>query len=99
MNKQKIPKPKKFRQNHEVTEHFHPRGLARTIARNQLMSEGYTRLNRVPKNMNGGEARSTFAKVWREAASYAMEHTPVDKQKKKMKRVIRRTLKSAEGRA
>ena len=31
MAKEKIPKPKKFQQNHDVAVHFHPRRLARQI--------------------------------------------------------------------
>lgn len=62
--KQKIPKPKKFQQNRDVTEHFHPRGLARKIVHNTLEREGATGLNKTVK----GGTQSPFATRWRDTA-------------------------------
>lgn len=66
--KQKTPKPKKFRQNHEVTEHYHPRGLARKIVHSTMEREGATGVNKTdPAN---GITKSMFATSWRDRADY-----------------------------
>lgn len=76
MTHQKIRKPKKFQQNTQAVEHFHPRGLARQIARNQLTVDGYSNLNRPPKKTKDLGTHSTFSRMWREAATYAMSYKP-----------------------
>jgi len=62
--REKTPKPKKFRQNTAVKQHYHPRGLARAVAHNQLALEGATGVNKAPKD--GGQ--SAFAQRWRGVA-------------------------------
>lgn len=64
---------KRNRPNTDVAEHFHPRWLAREIARNQLKADGYERLNRPMRGKEGMDRRSTFARMWREAASHALK--------------------------
>jgi hypothetical protein len=66
--KQKNAKPKKFRQNTEVTEHYHPRGLARKIVQNTLKREGATGLNKTDSGR--GVTQSQFATSWRDRADY-----------------------------
>jgi hypothetical protein len=62
--KQKIPKPKKFQQNHDVTVHYHPRRLARAIAHSKMEEKGATGVNKVRAN----RTKSAFAKNWRAIA-------------------------------
>ena len=64
--KQKIPKPKKFQQNREVTEHYHPRWLARKIVHTTLEHGGATGLNKVDRSQ--GITQSPFATRWRDTA-------------------------------
>jgi len=64
--KLKIAKPKKFRQNTEVTEHYHPRWLARAVARNRLKQAGAERIN---KSVAGNP--SPFSRLWRDAVDEA----------------------------
>lgn len=68
MKHEKIAKPKKFQQNHEVTEHYHPRGLARKIVHNTLEREGATGLNK--RDPHRGITQSPFATRWRDMADY-----------------------------
>ena len=62
--KTKKSKPKKYQQNHEVKQHFHPRGLARAIVHDRLAREGATGVNKVTP----GTTKSSFAKNWRDYA-------------------------------
>ena len=62
--KQKTPKPKKFQQNRDVTEHYHPRWLARKIVHSMMERDGATGLNKTVK----GGTQSPFATRWRDAA-------------------------------
>ena len=63
MNKVKVPKPKKYRQN-KVDKHFHPRGLARAIVHNKLTFSEMSGQNKVKP----GTTQSPFALHWREEA-------------------------------
>ena len=66
--KEKIAKPKKFQQNHEVTTHYHPRSLARAICHNHMAIMGATGVNKVKP----GTTQSPFARLWRgEADAFA----------------------------
>lgn len=62
--KQKNAKPKKYRQNNDVKQHFHPRKLARAIVHDRLNMEGATGVNKVTP----GTTQSSFAKNWRDYA-------------------------------
>ena len=62
--KQKITKPKKFQQNRDVTEHYHPHWLARKIVNSMMERGGATGLNKTVK----GGTQSPFATRWRDAA-------------------------------
>ena len=64
MNKPKTPKPKKYRQNTQVKEHYHPRWLARNIARKSMERDGRTGINKVVP----GTEKSAFARLWRSEA-------------------------------
>ena len=64
--KQKIAKPKKFQQNRDVKEHYHPRGLARAVVHNTLKREGATGVNKIVP----GSTQSPFATRWRDTADY-----------------------------
>ena len=65
--KQKIAKPRKFRQN-QVDRHYHPRWLARKIVHSQMEAAGATGVNSVAP----GVTQSMFAQRWRdEAESFA----------------------------
>lgn len=66
--KQKIAKPKKFKQNTDVTEHYHPRWMARKIVQNTLKREGTTGLNKTDPER--GITQSHFATSWRDRADY-----------------------------
>ena len=66
--KQKTAKPKKYRQNHEVTEHYHPRGLARKIVQNTMKREGATGMNKTDPVR--GITQSMFATSWRDRADF-----------------------------
>lgn len=66
--KQKQAKPKKFGQNMEVTEHYHPRELARKIVQNTMRREGATGLNKTDPGR--GVTQSQFATSWRDRADY-----------------------------
>ena len=68
MNRVKIPKPKKFQQNHDVAVHFHPRRLARQICHARAEHSGATGVNKVHPNTT----QSAFARNWRnDAESFA----------------------------
>ena len=62
--KTKVPKPKKFQQNTEVKDHFHPRWLARAIIHNQLRMADASGVNKVTP----GAGKSPFARKWRDEA-------------------------------
>ena len=62
--KQKNAKPKKYRQNKEATQHFHPRWLARSIVHDRLKRAGATGVNKVAP----GATQSQFAQHWRDNA-------------------------------
>lgn len=66
MAHEKIAKPKKYQQNREVTEHYHPRGLARKIVQSTLKREGATGLNKIDPSR--GITQSQFATSWRDRA-------------------------------
>lgn len=59
--KAKIAKPKKFQQNHDVKQHFHPRGLARGIVHRQMAQEDMFGVNKVRQNTT----HSQFSAIWR----------------------------------
>ena len=59
--KEKIAKPKKFQQNTEVKQHYHPRSLARGIVHAAWASAGATGMNKVKP----GATQSPFATHWR----------------------------------
>ena len=66
--KEKIVKPKKFRQNTEVTTHFHPRRLARAIVHSRIASADVYGANQ----KHPGTTQSAFARNWRvEAETFA----------------------------
>jgi hypothetical protein len=68
MAREKIAKPKKFRQNTEVTTHFHPRALARSIVHSRLQAAEVYGANKVKP----GTTQSAFARNWRtEAETFA----------------------------
>lgn len=67
--KQKTSKPKKFRQNTEVKQHFHPRSLARAIVHNMMANDEMSGVNKV----RPGTARSAFSKNWRNIADRIAE--------------------------
>lgn len=62
--KQKHATPKKYRQNKEVKQHFHPRWLARAIVHDRLNRAGATGVNKVAP----GAIQSQFAQHWRDNA-------------------------------
>lgn len=64
MAKEKIAKPKKFRQNKEVKQHYHPRWLARSVAHRQMESNDMFGVNKVTP----GTTHSPFAWNWRRYA-------------------------------
>lgn len=64
MAREKIAKPKKFRQNREVKQHFHPRHLARSVVHNRLERAEVTGANKVIP----GATQSAFARNWRNEA-------------------------------
>lgn len=66
MAHEKIAKPKKFQQNRDVTEHYHPRGLARKIVHRTLEQGGATGLNK--RDPHRGITQSSFATRWRDTA-------------------------------
>ena len=68
MNRVKIPKPKKFQQNHDVAVHFHPRRLARQICHARAEHSGATGVTKVHPNTT----KSAFARNWKnDAESFA----------------------------
>ena len=70
MNKQKIPKPKKYQQNHEVKQHFHPRSLARSIVHSRMANSDMFGVNKV----RPGTTQSYFSRLWRkDAAMFARD--------------------------
>lgn len=62
--REKISKPKKFRQNTEEKRHFHPRILARGIVHRQMERQEMTGVNKVKP----GATQSPFALNWRNYA-------------------------------
>ena len=62
--KQKIAKQKKYQQNKEATQHFHPRWLARAIVHDRLYRAGASGVNKVVP----GATQSRFAQHWRDEA-------------------------------
>ncbi len=50
------------KQQREAREKFHPRGLARSVARKQMEQNGMEQLNKV----HAGTKRSTFSAKWRD---------------------------------
>ena len=64
MVREKIAKPRKFQQNTDVRQHFHPRKLARSIARNSMERRGMTGFNKV----HPGTTKSAFSTHWRNEA-------------------------------
>ena len=62
--REKIAKPKKFRQNTEVTTHFHPRRLARAIVHSRIASADVYGANKVKH----GTTQRAFARNWRTEA-------------------------------
>ena len=68
MAREKIAKPKKFRQNTDVTVHFHPRRLARGIVHSRIASADVYGANQ----KQPGATQSAFARNWRvEAETFA----------------------------
>jgi len=63
MSKTKIAKPKKYRQNHDVQQHFHPRSLARNIVHKRMEMNDMHGVNSHP-----GGLQSVFSKQWRRFA-------------------------------
>jgi len=61
MNKQKIAKPKKFQQNREVKQHYHPRSLARAVAHRQMELNDMFGVNQKAP----GTTQSPFSVNWR----------------------------------
>ena len=59
--KEKIAKPKKFQQNTEVKQHYHPRNLARAIVHNAWAMAGAAGMNQVKP----GTTQSPFSAHWR----------------------------------
>lgn len=64
MAREKIAKPKKFQQNHDVEAHYHPRRLARGIVHSRLKSADVYGANQVQP----GASQSAFARNWRREA-------------------------------
>lgn len=62
--REKIAKPKKFRQNTEVKNHFHPRSLARAVVHNMMAHDDLACVNKVIP----GTTQSAFSKNWRNIA-------------------------------
>lgn len=63
MAREKIAKPKKFQQNTEVKQHYHPRWLARAVAHRQMENNDMSGVNgTIPGS------QSIFAKNWRRYA-------------------------------
>ena len=62
--REKIAKPKKFQQNTEVKNHFHPRGLARAVVHNMMARDDMSGVNKTTP----GTTQSAFAKNWRRIA-------------------------------
>jgi len=67
--KQKTSKPKKFRQNTEVKQHFHPRFLARAVVHNMMAHDDMSGVNKV----RPGTVQSAFSKNWRNIADRIAE--------------------------
>ena len=63
MAREKIAKPKKFKQVHQ-NEHYHPRSLARKIVHNKLAFSEMYGMNKVKP----GATQSMFATHWRNEA-------------------------------
>lgn len=61
MNREKIPKPKKFRQNTKAESHFHPRHLARVIVHSEMARQEMYGVNKIAP----GAEQSAFARNWR----------------------------------
>lgn len=70
MGREKIAKPKKYRQNTEVTTHFHPRRLARGIAHDMAVRADVYGINQVQP----GTTQSPFARNWRTEADRFAAH-------------------------
>lgn len=67
--KEKNARPKKYRQNN-VKQHFHPRGLARSVVHSMMAREDMYGVNKVAP----GGTQSAFGKSWRaEADRFAVE--------------------------
>ena len=64
MKREKIAKPKKFRQNTDVATHYHPRWLARSIVHSRLKANDVYGMNQVKP----GTTQSPFALHWRNEA-------------------------------
>lgn len=62
--RKKIAKPKKYRQNRDVTKHYHPRWLARAVVHNRLEKMGASGVNQKAP----GTTQSMFAQHWRDEA-------------------------------
>ena len=62
--REKIAKPKKFRQNTEVKNHFHPRSLARSVVHNMMAHDDLAGVNKVRPSTT----QSPFSKNWRNIA-------------------------------
>ena len=65
MIREKTPKPKKFRQNHNVTKHVYPRSLGRSVARFLMEQEQIPQKNK-HKTKTGAYKPSVFSVYWRE---------------------------------
>lgn len=63
MAREKIAKPKKFRQNTEMKQHFHPRWLARAVAHSQMARDEIFGVN-----WSAPGHQSIFSKNWRRYA-------------------------------
>lgn len=61
--KVKIAKPKKFQQNKEVKQHYHPRFLARAVAHKAMEREEMFGVNKAQPG-----SKSIFSRNWREYA-------------------------------
>lgn len=64
MAREKCPKPRKYRQNTDVKQHFHPRWLARAVVHNQMAHNDIFGMNKV----RPGATQSAFAQHWRDEA-------------------------------
>ena len=67
--REKIANPKKFKQNTEVKQHFHPRFLARAVVHNMMARDDLAGVNKV----HPGETQSAFGKNWRGIADRIAE--------------------------